>query len=131
MLAVPTSMRWILILVIAACSESGSNGPPPDDPFELACESQGAHFPLLEKACSVASDCFIALHQVSCCGTEVAIGLSVASQDAFTQAETECAGAYPGCGCASLPTAAEDGRSEVDGAIQVDCREQRCVTFVP
>jgi len=124
-------MRWFLILYMAACSESGTSGPPPETPFELACESQGASFPLLEKACAVASDCFVALHQVSCCGTEAAIGLSVASQDAFDRAEATCAGAYPGCGCASLPTQAEDGRSVVDGAIQVDCREERCVTFVP
>ncbi len=123
------SIAWLLLL--AACSGSGSSGPADDGDFELTCESQGATFPLLDKTCSVASDCFVARHMINCCGTQVAIGLNVASESEFGPGETACASAYPACGCAPLPPAAEDGRTEAAGTIEVECVSQRCTTFVP
>ncbi|HTN26585.1 MAG TPA: hypothetical protein VL180_02265 [Burkholderiales bacterium] len=95
------------------------------------CESHGTTFPLLEKSCSVTSDCFIALHMVSCCGTQTAIGLATTSESEFTAAENKCEMAYPGCGCAEGPTTAEDSRNETMGTIQVECRAGACTTFVP
>lgn len=58
------SIRALCLVLLAAC-DSGN--------YELACESHGAQFPLLEKACASTSDCFIALHTTSCCGSQIAI----------------------------------------------------------
>ena len=125
-------MRGIMLFVLCACGSPGQATPDgPDGGYALTCESGGATFPLLDKSCSVASDCFVAVHQINCCGTQTAIGLNASSQSAFSSAETQCSGAYPGCGCAQFPTTAEDGRSEDMGAIQVDCRSGQCFTFVP
>ena len=121
----------LLLLVIAACNESGSGGPPDGATGGLFCESGDHVFPVLDKSCTTASDCFIARHQVSCCGTLIAVGLNTSSQSVFETTEAACAADFPACGCASEPTAAEDGRSEVDGAIQVRCIAEQCLTFVP
>lgn len=121
-----------LVAVLAACdSDSDTDADASSGAFQLVCESGGTTFPTLDKACSAPSDCFIAAHMMNCCGTRVAIGLNVSSQSAFTAAETACSNAYPACGCAELPMQAEDGRREDMGTIQVDCRDQRCFTYVP
>jgi hypothetical protein len=125
------------LFAIGCSNHAGSGddvGPPADastSSIELACESGGATFPPLEKACSVAADCFIALHTKNCCGTQVAIGLNQTSYVAFTTAEGSCDAAYPGCGCAQFPTTAEDGRTEDLGTIQVRCDLGLCTTFIP
>jgi hypothetical protein len=129
-------MRALLLamVVTAGCSHSHSVPPDVDAPpgsVDLVCESHGTTFPSLDKACVAATDCFIAQHMISCCGTMKAIGFNVASQAAFTAAETKCAAAYPGCGCAAGPTMAEDGRTSADGTIAVRCANQVCSTYVP
>jgi hypothetical protein len=137
-LASPRSMRSfqrILIVVTAGCSTvQGTHSSPADAPtgtIELACQSHGTTFPVLDKACAVASDCFIADHVVSCCGTQIAIGLNVSTMTAFVAAEQACQAAYPSCDCDVTPTMAEDGRSSVDGAITVQCDQGLCRTSVP
>src|SRR2546430_15677212 len=94
----------LLVIAITACSK-GPQTQPDASPtsVELTCESHGTTFPLLEKACTTAADCFIAQHMISCCGTMVAIGFNVSSKPAFTSSERKCDAAYPGCGCASGP----------------------------
>jgi len=131
-------MRIAFIALFAiGCSNHGSShddGPPTDassTAVALQCESGGAAFPPLEKTCTVASDCFVALHRNDCCGTKIAIGLNQTSQVAFMTAEGSCAAAYPGCGCAQFPTEAEDGRTELVGAIEVRCEAALCRTYVP
>src|SRR5512138_1713743 len=123
-------MRPLLVLVVLAtsCTSHGSNPDASPTSEQLACESKGTTFPSLEKACLVASDCFVAQHMISCCGTRIAVGFNVASEPAFTSAETTCAMAYPGCGCASGPTKAEDGRTTIDGTITVRCDTGLCRT---
>jgi hypothetical protein len=121
------------VFILLGCSHRSSE-PTPDAPpgsVEITCESHGTTFPLLVKSCAAATDCFVANHMVDCCGTFTAIGLNVASQAAFTTAETACANAYPGCGCAARPTMAEDGRTEDMGPISVRCDNNLCRTFVP
>jgi len=132
------SMRIVLAALFAiGCSHhavGGDDGPTADassTSIELACESGGATFPALEKACSAASDCFVARHTKNCCGTQTAIGLNVSATVAFMTAESSCDAAYPGCGCAQFPTQAEDGRTEDMGAIHVRCDSGLCTTFVP
>lgn len=122
-------------LVLAACNSSTGDTVAPDATpgvdYALTCESGATTFPLLDKRCAAPADCAIVRHMVSCCGTMVAIGLAKSDVTTFSAAETDCEAGYPGCGCASQPTEAEDGRSEVDGTIQVDCVDQRCTTYVP
>ena len=126
-------MRAIVLgcLVLLGCGSDDAS-PPDAGPGDvaLACESGGTTFPVLHKSCGAPTDCFVARHMINCCGTRTAIGLNVASEAAFTAAEETCAQAYPGCGCAEFPTTAEDGRSEELGPIQVDCRAERCFTYV-
>jgi len=126
------SMSFVLV---AACSSQGSGAPAPDArpgaDYALTCESGAAKFPALDKHCTAPADCAIVQHMISCCGTMIAIGLAKSDAATFAAAETDCEAGYPGCGCASQPTAAEDGRTQVDGTIQVDCVDQRCTTYVP
>jgi hypothetical protein len=126
-------MRALLLAVVAVgCSKAPvDQADASPSSVELACESHGTTFPSLEKACSLASDCFIAQHMVSCCGTMFAVGLSTKAMAAFTDAETKCEAAYPGCGCAAGPTKAEDGRTSADGTISVRCDTGLCQTYVP
>jgi hypothetical protein len=126
-------MRACLLTLLVACSShpTGSSIDAPAGYVELACESHGTTFPALDKSCVAASDCFVADHMVSCCGTLTALGFNVASKSAFTTAESRCAAAYPGCGCATGPTTAEDGRSTLDGTISVRCDTGVCATYVP
>ncbi len=138
-LQIQPTMRslWLSLsfLLLAACNSSSSGAPAPDAApgvdYALTCESGAADFPLLDKRCTAPADCVIVQHMVSCCGTMVAIGLAKTDINAFSAAEADCSAGYPGCGCASQPTAAEDGRTAVDGTIQVDCVDQRCTTYVP
>jgi hypothetical protein len=131
-------MRVLLIPLFAiACSNQagqGDDGTTADAApgwVQLQCESGGATFPPLEKACSTASDCFIARHTKNCCGTQIAVGINVNAAVAFMTAEGSCDAAYPGCGCAQFPTEAEDGRTEDLGAIQVRCDSGLCATYIP
>ncbi len=131
-------MRVVLALVVAAgCSKHIPNEPPWGDAasatsIQLACESHGTTFPPQEKKCVAATDCYVANHMINCCGTMVAIGLNAAdTQGEFPYLEGKCEAAYPACGCASLPTAAEDGRTSADGTIMVECTSGLCATYVP
>jgi len=133
-----TLVRIALVGLFAiGCSNhtgSGDDGPPVDasaTAVQLACESGSATFPPLEKACDDAADCFIALHMKDCCGTYVAIGLNKTAQTSFTEKEAVCNAGFPACGCAAGPTAAEDGRNESAGTIEVSCTSNVCKTYVP
>jgi hypothetical protein len=125
-------MRFLVSLVlVAGCASHGSTPDASPTSEEVACESKGTTFPPLEKACTVASDCFVAQHMVSCCGTLVALGFNVSAKPAFTAAEATCSMAYPGCGCAQGPTKAEDGKFDLQNTISVRCDTGLCRTFVP
>jgi hypothetical protein len=122
-------MRSILLLATVTVSCAALDASPTS--IELACESHGTEFPSLDKACVQATDCFIADHTVSCCGTMIADGFNTASEAAFAAAETTCAAAYPGCDCVQDPTTAEDGRTDEMGTIAVGCDMGLCRTYVP
>lgn len=80
----------------------------------------------------MATDCIIAKHMVSCCGTLTAIGINAAEQQAFAAAEATCEMQYPACGCAQSPTTTEDGKMSMDDTlIQVGCMGGQCLTFLP
>jgi hypothetical protein len=68
---------------------------------------------------------------VNCCGTMVAVGVNQSESAAFDAAESACEAMYPGCGCASQPTTADDGQSSGDSAaFHVDCVGGVCSTYV-
>jgi|GEM_PF-1260620 len=82
-------------------------------------------------SCAVDADCALALHQVNCCGTFVAWGVSASEAPGFATAEAACEASYPHCGCASKPTVAQDG-NEGGGTetFGVACQQGACRSFV-
>jgi len=88
-------------------------------------------FPTFDKSCSSDSDCVVVEHQINCCGTFAAWGISAADKTAFDDAEATCERSYPGCGCAATPTKADDGKTSVAaGDIGVGCTAGVCLSFI-
>ena len=88
-----------------ASSDAASDGSG----SAVQCGTSPSKFPVFAKGCAADGECFVALHQVNCCGTQVALGLSKGEASAFEAAEKQCVSQYPGCGCAQFATQAEDG----------------------
>ncbi len=84
-----------------------------------------------QNACAVDGDCALALHQVNCCGTFHAWGVTADVLPAFAEAETACEASYPLCGCASQPTLAQDGNtgSSLED-LAVACQQGACHSYV-
>jgi hypothetical protein len=83
-------------------------------------------FPGVDKTCTVDADCALVLDQLDCCGSMAALGIDADDVDAFNQQEAACAALFPGCGCAPMPTIAEDGKSAEDGELVVRCTAGVC-----
>jgi hypothetical protein len=94
---------------------------------EVCCGCETPVFPTFDAACAGDSDCFLGLHQVDCCGTMTAIGVTASQQGAFESAEAVCRGMYPGCGCPAGPVTTEDGSICVEG-VAVHCVAGMCRT---
>lgn len=122
-----------MLLALAACGSSTSGGGGAATSTITSgtggafnCETS---FPTFDKTCAADSDCVTKLHQINCCGTQVAIGVAKSQSAAFDAAEASCA--WPMCGCATMPTKAEDGNtSETGGPIPVECDDGKCMTFI-
>ncbi len=97
---------------------------------KVQCVGNEFSFPTFSKTCGGDSDCFAAYHQVNCCGTLIALGLATSDKAAFEAAEKTCGEQYPGCGCASQMTMAEDGYSAGANPIAVKCAGGKCATYV-
>jgi hypothetical protein len=106
----------------AGGGDSGRSG------FTLACWRGMPEFPPLDKSCNAPTDCFVARHMINCCGSLQAIGLNVGAMSAFSSAETACGG--NACQCDPGWTKAEDGRTENEGVIDVECVTHVCLTYV-
>ena len=65
-------------------------------------------FPEPLDSCKADADCVVVLHQINCCGTQVAWGIAAAGAEAFKVAEATCESQYPACGCAQFETKADD-----------------------
>lgn len=118
------------------CDEStgaGSTGSESTgDPNAIMCGGEDPQFPEFDRTCAVVRDCTVVFHQIDCCGTLVAWGLSGAAGKPFNEAETECVAQYPACDCAPMPTTADDGKSTEDPTqIMVGCIDGMCSSFVP
>ncbi len=100
--------------------------------YTITC-STGTYSPL-DKTCQVDSDCFIAMHLISCCGLREAIGLNVSSKSAFDTEESSCDINRPMCNIiCSSGTPAEDGHtvSPEHPTIDVHCDQGICLTYIP
>jgi hypothetical protein len=111
---------------------SVSGGSTSNSGGGIQCTGPTPMFPAFDKTCTVAADCVIKFHMVDCCGTRISIGINTSESTAFDQAEQICEAMYPGCGCAAMPTKAEDGKTALDeSTIVVDCLSGACSTRVP
>jgi hypothetical protein len=117
-------MRLLLVIALAGCLHHDGDA--------VSCTGASPAFPAFDKSCERADECFVAFHTVSCCGTQVAIGLSNVERDRFAADEAVCDSQYPACGCAQGPTQAEDGNTAIDNnQIVVQCTPARqCSTAV-
>lgn len=98
----------------------------------VMCVGTPQVFPTFDKHCGAPADCAIALHQISCCGSARAIGITQAELARFDRDEQICDGQYPKCECPTAPPIAEDGKMSMGGNdIKVDCRASACTTFIP
>ena len=96
------------------------------------CAADPPQFPEFDRSCADDSECTIVFHQVDCCGTLVAWGLSSAVGKMFGEAETQCQMEYGQCECAAMPTTADDGKVAEDPAlIVVACVDSMCGSSVP
>ncbi len=87
-----------------ASGQAGSAGEP-----AIECTGTTKYFPEFDRGCATDDDCVVVAHQTSCCGDELATGISASEQAAFAAAEAICEQQYPACGCAAQGVAVEDG----------------------
>jgi Pacifastin inhibitor (LCMII) len=112
-----------------ASSDGGVDGSGGD---RIVCTASPPVFPSFDKSCISATDCFVAIHQTDCCGSQNAIGYNKSQQARFAADEKICEMQYPGCGCAPRPTMAEDGQStRSNTTISVKCGASGCSTYIP
>ena len=119
-------MRLLVAIALTGCLHDGASGDA------VSCTGPSPTFPTFDKNCERADECFVAFHMVSCCGTQVAIGMNNLERDRFVADEARCEAQYPACGCPPGPTQAEDGNTAIDNnRIVVQCTPARqCTTAV-
>jgi len=88
-------------------------------------------FPAFSRACEQDSECAVAIHQINCCGSKVAIGINALVKSVFAAEEAKCEGQFPKCKCMQLPTKADDGKTAPDDAFAAKCDQKQCSSFVP
>lgn len=129
----PTDVT-VQVDAVGTADIAASDATVPTDggsPSPISCAGPAYYFPAFDKSCMVNTDCFVAKHTVNCCGTMIALGYSTKDQAAFEAAEKICDNQYPGCGCASMATQAEDGYSDLGTGIVANCVAGQCTTSVP
>lgn len=110
---------------------TGATGGTTGDPA-IVCGGDMPVFPEFDRSCAATSDCALVLHQLDCCGSLAALGISADVARLFAAAEAVCRLQYPECDCAPKPTVADDGNSSPDtDAIAVTCLEGQCRSVVP
>lgn len=142
----PLATLFTLLGCAATLAPSGDAAPGPDviasdapavdvpatDAGEaIRCGGEDASFPTFATDCAGDGDCALAVHQTNCCGDHAALGLARTERARFDAAEATCRAMYPGCGCPTRGTLADDGQWSTDpAALRVACRAGRCVTSV-
>lgn len=98
---------------------------------EIQCGGEDPKFPEFDRTCASPDDCAVVFHQIDCCGSTAALGISVDASKPFAEAEAVCVGQFPACECAAQPPIADDGESAEDPAqIAVTCTDGQCQSFV-
>lgn len=87
---------------------SGQDGGSMD---VVMCATAPIAFPTFDKSCTDSSQCTFGLHQINCCGSQLALGFNVAEKARFDADEKLCRSEYPPCGCPAAPTKTEDGQT--------------------
>jgi hypothetical protein len=106
---------------------SSSTGAP-----GTGCAADPPQFPEFDRTCADDSECTIVFHQVDCCGTLVAWGLSSAVGKMFAEVEMQCVMEYEPCECPVQPTTADDGKTTDDpSTVVVACVDGMCRSSVP
>lgn len=95
-------------------------------PGAVTCSPDAMDFPSHPRSCVVNSDCTVVYHQFDCCGSQVALGSSVAGQADFAAAEAVCRSQLGACGCDPGETYAEDGGSP--GPYEAWCDQGTCLS---
>ncbi len=116
----------------------GDGGRP--DASGTTCNLDGGAFPLdsFAKVCLGDGTCLSELHEVSCCGARLAVGIDQSAKDDFAKAEKAWEATCPQCECPIDPGAvAEDGKTGPAAKVQVKCDfsgpslNGKCKTFFP
>jgi hypothetical protein len=81
--------------------------------------------------CNVTADCSIGYHQLTCCGSQAALGIRTQNLPDFMTAETAWVAACPSCGCAAAQPQAQDGKMCMMAMITVSCDNGNCSTHCP
>ena len=98
------------------------------DPSQVSCGGASPKFPAYATACASDADCAVGLHQIDCCGSQVAVGVASGALSSFAAAEAICAEQYPDCKCAQKPPLAQDGVYVADPAgIVARCVDGTCL----
>ena len=96
------------------------------------CTQNPPVFPSFDRSCTVAADCAIGTVQLDCCGSLTITGIASYEAERFAEAAAICDSQFPGCGCASQPTRADDGTHELNsGPGIVQCVANMCQTTFP
>ncbi|MCA9520511.1 MAG: hypothetical protein KC609_06045 [Myxococcales bacterium] len=98
-----------------------------------ACYGPDSEYPTFDRQCGSDAECAIGLHATSCCGSMYAMGIRTSEKGRFDALEPICQAQLPLCGCFSESLELDDGTTTIDqsNAVQVECRNQLCTTFLP
>jgi len=92
--------------------------------------TQCLQVPAKDRACTTVADCSLVLHQIDCCGNEVALGVSASARARVESAERNCRISLGLCECPVGPTRTDDGSRPRDpGEIVVACTAGQCTTY--
>jgi hypothetical protein len=101
----------------------------------LTCNVAGGPFPTLNNGCTGNDACVVAIHQIDCCGSNIALGLNHAVLNTFQRNEADWEASCPKCDCALKPLLAEDGKSGQQADVRVMCDfttgTGKCKTYFP
>jgi hypothetical protein len=84
-------------------------------------------FMTFDRGCTNNDSCSFGMHQLSCCGSQQAIGFNHAQTNAFAAAEIAWEATCPGCACpAALPI--DDEGKTCNAMPTVSCDNGMCFT---
>lgn len=132
---------FIALALLVGCSESHSSddGGAHDAGARVDASTDAgppcAFIESVDRTCLGDEACVVAVHQVNCCGSEIATGIDRGERERFDALEALCVESYPGCGCAAGPTMTDSGEIVTDlASVQVGCILRGtggvCMTYV-